>query len=173
MLSATVLPIAAVLALVGLNVWRKPLRPAKIEGVHWSFPFFIRAAYAWLLIASALWLLAAWADSRGGIWGAARHALTVGFISTMVFAIGQRVLPAFGGARVLFSPRLMFASLAALTVGCALRVSSEIPAYEGYSQFAWHVLPCSAVIELIAVTVFAANILMTFMQPPAHLKHAR
>ena len=91
----------------------------------------------------------------------------------MVFPIGQRVLPAFGGARVLYSPRLMFASLAALTVGCALRVGSEIPAYEGYSRIAWHVLPCSAVIELLAVTLFAANLFATFTRPPAHLENVR
>ena len=170
MLSACLIPAAAVTASIGLHIWQKPLRPAKIEGVHRSFPFFIRAAYVWLLIASGLWVLAAWADHSGGIWGAARHALTVGFIATMVFSIGQRVLPAFGGARVLYSPGLMFASLATLTLGCALRVGSEIPAYEGYSQIAWHVLPCSAVIELLAVSLFAVNLLATFARPPAHLR---
>jgi hypothetical protein len=169
-LSALFPPVAAVVALSGLRVWRKSIRPAKIEGVHPSFQIFVRAAYAWLLVGSGLWLLAAWFDRSGGIWGAARHALTVGFISTMVFAIGQRVLPAFGGARRLYSPRLMLASLAALTVGCSLRVGSEIPAYEGYSRAAWHLLPYSAVIELIAVSLFAMNLLMTFLQPPAHLQ---
>ena len=172
LLSAMLLPVAAVTALIALHVWRRPLRPAKIEGVHRSFPFFVKFAYVWLLIAAGLWVLAAWADRGGGIWGAARHALTVGFITTMVFAIGQRVLPAFGGARVLYSPRLMLASLVTLTAGCALRVGSEIPAYEGYSQAAWHVLPCSAVIELLAVSLFAANLLATFARPPAHLRSA-
>lgn len=169
-ISAVLLPCAALVALWALQVWRKPLRPAKIDGVHPSFPFFVRAAYGWLLVGSGLWLVAAWADHSGGIWGAARHALTVAYISTMVFAIGQRVLPAFGGARRLYSPRLMFASLTALMVGCSLRVGSEIPAYEGYSRSAWHLLPCSAVIELIAVSLFAINLLMTFRQPPAHLQ---
>lgn len=171
LLSASLPPVAAVAALLALGVWSRSAKPPKIRGVHPSFPFFIRIAYAWLLIASGLWAVAAWADHSGGIWGAARHALTVGFISTMVFAIGQRVLPAFGGARVLYSPRLMLASLATLTLGCALRVGSEIPAYEGYSRAAWHVLPCSAVIELIAVSLFAANVLATFARPPAHLLH--
>jgi hypothetical protein len=64
----------------------------------------------------------------------------------------------------------MFASLTALMVGCALQVGPEIPAYEGYSRAAWHVLPWSAVIELVAVSLFATNIVMTFMQPPAHLQ---
>jgi hypothetical protein len=90
----------------------------------------------------------------------------------MVFTIGQRVLPAFGGARRLYSPRLMLWSLATLTIGCALRVGSEIPAYEGYSSAAWHFLPCSAVLELSAVSLFAANLLITFRQPPAHLTGA-
>jgi hypothetical protein len=113
---------------------------------------------------------AVWADRNGGIWGAARHALTVGFISTMVFCIGQRILPAFGGARVLYSPRLMLLSLVAITLGCFLRVVSEIPAYEGYWAAAWKMLPCSAIIELTAVSLFAANLFATFMQPPAHLR---
>jgi hypothetical protein len=48
----------------------------------------------------------------------------------MVFAIGQRVLPAFAGMRLLYSQRLMLACLLLLNIGCALRVSSEILAYE-------------------------------------------
>ena len=96
----------------------------------------------------------------------------LGLLSTMVFAIGQRILPAFCGARVLYSPRLMLASLAALHIGCALRVASEIPAYEANVRIAWHVLPCSAVIELLAVSLFAANLAVTLLQPPAHLRSA-
>jgi hypothetical protein len=94
----------------------------------------------------------------------------VGFISTMVFAIGQRVLPAFCGMRVLFSPRLMFASLGLLNVGCAIRVISETGAYEGFLPSLWPLLPVSAVIEMTAVTVFAANLVLTFLQPPAHMR---
>ncbi|MEO8098550.1 MAG: NnrS family protein [Acidobacteriota bacterium] len=172
-LSAAILPVAAICAVLALQVWEKPAQPPKIQGVHPAFPTFIRISYVWLLVATALWVWAAWADRSGGIWGAARHALTVGFISTMVFCIGQRVLPAFGGARVLYSPNLMFGSLLALTVGCTLRVISEIPAYEGYWQGAWNILPVSAVVELAAVSAFAANLLLTFAHPPAHLRAAK
>jgi hypothetical protein len=86
----------------------------------------------------------------------------------MVFAIGQRVLPAFAGMRVLYSPRLMLGSLLLLNFGCTLRVISEILAYEGYWTPAWSALPWSAACEVAAVTVFAANLLLTFKQPPAH-----
>ena len=90
----------------------------------------------------------------------------------MVFAIGQRVLPAFAGMRVLYSPRLMLACLLLLNIGCALRVSSDILAYEHYWPPAWGILPVAAICELAAVTVFALNLLLTFRQPPAHLQQA-
>ena len=66
----------------------------------------------------------------------------------------------------------MLASLAALNIGCVLRVASEIPAYEANARIAWHVLPCSAVIELLAVRLFAANLVLTLLQPPAHSRSA-
>ena len=66
----------------------------------------------------------------------------------------------------------MFLSLIFLNTGCLLRVSSEIVAYEGYANYAWSVLPVSAVIELAAVTVFAFNLGVTFLRPPAHLMEA-
>jgi uncharacterized protein involved in response to NO len=104
---------------------------------------------------------AAASDRNGGIWGASRHALTVGFLAGMIFVIGPRILPAFCGGRKLFSPSLMLAACSLLNLGCLLRVSSEIPAYEGLLRVAWRVLPVSAVVELIAVSLFALNLALT------------
>jgi len=146
------------------------VRPPKTTGIHPTFPLFVRLAYVWLLISAALSVAAAGWDRAGGLWGASRHALTVGFFATMVFAIGQRVLPAFCGMHVLFSSRLMFAGLALLNVGCALRVSSEVGAYEGFAPSPWPLLPVSALIEMAAVTAFAVNLLVTFAQTPPHLR---
>jgi uncharacterized protein involved in response to NO len=169
-LPATVLfTIGAAFASAGLGIFRRSVRPPKVAGVHATFPTFIRIAYVWLLIAAGIGVVAAVWDRSGGLWGASRHALTVGFISTMVFGIGQRILPAFCGMRVLFSPALMFASLVLLSAGCGLRVISEIGAYEDYVQSLWPVLPVSAVTEMAAVTMFAANLLLTFRQMPAHI----
>jgi hypothetical protein len=155
-----------------LHIAEPSSRPAKTTGVHLSFPVFGRLAYVWLLVAAALSVRASWSDVNGGIWGASRHALTVGFLSTMVFAIGQRILPAFCRARVLYSPRLMLVSLAALNIGCVPRVAAKIPAYEANVGIGWHLLPCSALIELFAVSLFAANMALTLLQPPAHLRPA-
>ncbi|MCC6291545.1 MAG: NnrS family protein [Bryobacterales bacterium] len=160
----------ATLAACAVRVFQRSVRPAKITGVHPSFPAFVRVAYVWLLASAVLTLAAAAWDQAGGLWGASRHALTVGYIATMVFAIGQRILPAFCGMRLLFNSRLMFASLALLNAGCTLRVVSEVGAYEGYLPSLWPLLPVSAVIEMTAVTFFAVNLGLTFLQPPAHLR---
>lgn len=165
-----VIALAATTSVFAFHLFAKAERPAKTAGVHSSFPVFVRIAYVWLLLAAGLSICAAYLDRANGWVGASRHALTVGFVSTMVFAIGQRVMPAFAGMRVLYSPRFMLACLLLLNLGCALRVSSEILAYENYWPPAWKALPLSAIIEMTAVTVFAANLLLTFKQPPAHLR---
>lgn len=168
--SAVLFLLAALLSGDALNVWASAVQPAKLLHVHRSFPLFLRLAYVWLVVSAILNVLAVRLDHAGGIWGASRHALTVGFVAGMVFTIGQRVLPAFCGMRVLWSTRLMLWSLLLLTVGCALRVSMEPLAYEGYWQFAWRLLPYSAILELTAVSLFAWNIFATLLQPPAHLR---
>jgi hypothetical protein len=154
------------LAVFALGLFESAVRPAKVKGVHRSFPSFVRMAYAWALVAAGLGVWAASAGNAGGIWGASRHALTVGFLATMVFAIGQRVLPAFAGTHALFSTKLMFVALLLLGAGCALRVSSEILAYQGWVTSAWSWLPASAVTEMAAVTVFAANVVLSFIRKP-------
>jgi hypothetical protein len=165
-IATLLLLIASILATIALGVFERPRKPAKTLGVSTWFPAFVRGAYVWLLVAAALGVYAAEADAHGGIWGASRHALTVGFLSTMVFAIGQRVLPAFCGMRVLFSKGLMWASLTILNLGCLMRVASEVPAYEANLRAAWRVLPVSAVTELTAVTLFALNLTITLILPP-------
>jgi hypothetical protein len=87
----------------------------------------------------------------------------------MVFSIGPRILPHFGGVYNLYSKRLMLFSLLFLQCGCALRVSSEPLAYEGFSMAAWKVLPVSATFELTGVLLFAMNLAMTFARGQAFL----
>jgi hypothetical protein len=68
--------------------------------------------------------------------------------------------------RVLWSANLMLVMLVLLISGCTLRVASEILAYQDYAQWAWNILPVSALIELTAVTLFAINLIATFARPP-------
>lgn len=167
------LVLASITAALALNIFERAQQPPQLQGVHPAFPAFIRLCYVWLSVASVLSAWAATADRNGGIWGASRHALTVGFLAGMIFAIGPRILPAFCGGRQLFSPALMFAACSMLNLGCLLRVSSEIPAYEGLAQAAWRVLPYSAVVELIAVSLFTLNLALTLARPAAPVNDSR
>jgi hypothetical protein len=162
--------VSTALAIAALRMFEPARQEAKTRGVHPSFPFFVRMAYGWLLVAALLGVGAALWDSSGGIWGASRHALTVGFIAMMVFCVGQRILPAFAGMRLLWSTRLMFAGLVLLTIGCTLRVSSEVLAYQEYANWAWSVLPVSALLELAGISAFAMNIFGTFILEPSHVQ---
>jgi uncharacterized protein involved in response to NO len=159
---------SAALSTVAIRIFEPSDQEPKTRGIHHTFPFFVRMAYGWLLVAALLGVAANFWDSSGGIWGASRHALTVGFISVMVLSVGQRILPAFAGMRLLWSPKLMFGGLSLLAVGCSLRVSCEVLAYQGYADWAWQVLPISALLELGGLTLFAVNILGTFLLQPSH-----
>lgn len=167
-LSGALLLIGAVSAVLGLHVFAPAEQAPPTHGIHNTFTTFVRIAYAWMVVAAAISIWALVSDQAGGIWGASRHALTVGFISTMVFSIGQRALPTFCGMRTLFSPNLMFVSLLTLNIGCLMRVGSEIAAYESNVASAWRALPISAILEMAAVTLFALNLLLTFLSRPPH-----
>ena len=153
--------VAAVLASWSLRLYRPPAGTPKTTGVYHRYPQFVRVAYAWLAVAAALGFGAA----RPGMLGASRHAFTVGFLATLIFSIGPRILPSFANSRELWSPRLMKWSLALLTAGCALRVVSEPLAYSGAATWAWHALPPSAFAELTAVLLFGCNIAMSLATP--------
>jgi uncharacterized protein involved in response to NO len=161
---ATILfALSAAIICLALRLTEQPHGHAKTQGIHPSFPTFIRLAYAWLIAAGSMSVWAALADVHGGIWGASRHALTVGFAATMVFAIGPRILPHFAGIYNIFSKRLMFLSLLLLQSGCIVRVTAEPLAYEGFLPFAWKVLPVSGMLELSGVLLFATNLVLTFL----------
>jgi len=173
MRSAALLLLGGIIVAVwALRFLEQTQQPAKVKGVHPSFPFFVRLAYSWAIVAAALGIWASSVEDSHGIWGASRHALTVGFLATMVFSVGQRILPAFSGMRLLFSTRLMFLSLLLLTGGCLLRVSSEILAYQGLAGWAWSWLPVSAITEMAAVTIFAVNLFATFARRPPSAQEA-
>jgi uncharacterized protein involved in response to NO len=162
----------AVAAVHALRIFHPPARPAKLLYIYQRYPLFIRISYGWLAAAATLAVIADALPRIIGLAGASRHALTVGFVATLIFALAPRMLPAFLGGRELYSTRLMAASLWLLTGGCLLRVSCEAVAYTSSPGAAiWSILPVSAFIELSAVLVFTANMALTLRQsPPAWLE---
>jgi hypothetical protein len=164
--SALFLLCGTVTSIVALRLFDGTRHPAKTRTVSAAFPAFVRIAFIWSFIAAVLGMWASLASQSAGIGGASRHALTVGFIATMVFSVGPRVLPAFTGLHELYSARLMSVSLALVTLGCGIRVSSEIIAYQGYADWGWSLLPLSAIIEMMAVAIFALNMAATLLGTP-------
>ncbi len=153
--------IAAAMFAFALRIFERPRKDAKLRGVHEWTPAFIRIAYGWSIVAASIAIVAAMRALPNGYTGAGRHALTVGFFAATVFTIGPRVLPAFFNVRRLWSTKVMAASLVLLNAGCLTRVVSEIVAYEHMSEIAWPALALSAMLEVVAVLLFGANMLMT------------
>ncbi|MGH9415428.1 MAG: NnrS family protein [Terriglobales bacterium] len=165
--AAGVLALAFVLAAIwALRIFEPSARPAKVTGVYGGYPVFIRIAYGWLLLGAVLALVAPAAPALPGLGGAARHAVTVGFVATLIFSLGPRMLPKFLNSRELFSPTMMALSLWLLTLGCGVRVVSEAAAYGTPGAWTWGLLPLSAYVELSAVLVFVANMGLTLARPP-------
>lgn len=151
-------------AIWAVRIFHSSARPAKLIGVYAHYPAFIRLAFAWLVIGAALGVAADLAPQVIGLGGASRHAITVGFIATLIFALAPRILPSFLNGRELYSVRLMAASLWLLSVGCFLRVVSESIAYSAGGRL-WSLLPVSAFLELAAVLAFVINLAATLAQP--------
>ncbi len=166
LVGSLILLLGAILTIMALRILERAEKPAKTQGVHRSFPAFMRIAYVWLLVAGIIAVWAALEPTSLGIGGAGRHALTVGFLMTMVFTVAPRMLPAFLGRKKLFSEHLMFYALLLTNSGCLLRVSSEIIAYQHYASWAWVLLPMSATLELTGVVLFTLNMIGTFRERP-------
>ena len=165
MLADVMAAIVTICAVWVLQVFRTSVREPKRMGVYRHFPIFIRLAYAWLVVGAILGVCADLEPRLTGLGGASRHALTVGFLATLIFCIGPLILPSFLAGRELRSSRLMGASLWLLAIGCFLRVSSEAVAYSASGGWSWRVLPLSGLLELTAVCLFVLNLGWTMMQP--------
>ncbi len=150
---------AAITYLAGMNFLRgKPPRP--IYGVDVRGHILIRAAFFWLiagLVMIALQpLLSQLPHAYAGAW---RHALTVGFITTMILGVGQRLVPIFI-KQPLFSTRLMLLSAALILIGNAGRVTLEL-ATIGQWPWAFRLMGLTGLLELTAIALFAVNLLWT------------
>jgi hypothetical protein len=153
--------IASILAIWSLRVFHRHAGNPKTSGVYKRYPQFARLAFVWLSVSALL----NFGVSLPGMLGASRHAFTVGFLATLIFSIGPRILPSFLNSRELWSARLMGASLILITAGCTVRVVSEPLAYGGILTVAWKALPISAFAELSAVLLFGVNLMMSLTAP--------
>jgi hypothetical protein len=123
---------------------------------------FLRAAYLWLLVAAALVLWQAIAGIGGAAPGyfalnGARHALTLGFITMMIFGMAARLLSGVSG-RPWYQPRLLWLIFATLNASALLRTALQ-PTL-GYSS-AGPLLGLAAGLGLVSFWLFAIGALQT------------
>ncbi len=137
---------------------------------------YVQLAFFWLLVGMTMLLFAdLYWNVRSLIvphayLGAVRHALTVGFMTTLILGVGQRLLPILGHT-LLPWPQLVFPTFAFIAIGNSLRVLTELAT--PYSEIAFAIMPFSAVLELFALALFSANALRTLWPAPDPLLQTR
>lgn len=90
--------------------------------------------------------------------GAVRHALTVGFMTTLILGVGQRMLPVLDRT-VLAIPGATVPILLLIGIGNLLRVGTELTIV--VTPVAFGVMPISALLEWSALLLFAVNMIAT------------
>lgn len=148
-----------------LRVFEPPASYVKSRGVDESFPWFVRLAYAWFVVATAMVL-------GGDVYryitgalpphiyvGAWRHAITVGFITTLMVGLGYRMLPLFMGVD-LWRPDWMRVSFWLLAAGNTMRVAFQLLTATG-ERGAYLLMGSSGALELSALALFGVSIWKT------------
>ena len=131
-------------------------------GEYGRFELLIYSAYAWLLVAVALNM----AGLASGLvpWisvpqDAARHALTVGFITLLIFGMSARMAPGFSHKKGLAYPRLVVVTFVLGNIAALLRV---VPTFFTSSDAALSLWGFSGLFGWAAVAVLAVNLVSTF-----------
>jgi hypothetical protein len=138
--------------------------PLRLPGIDPGYEKFVRLAYAWLVLAGLMLLAFSIVTLRGlpldhAYVGAYRHALTVGFITTMMMGMAYRIVPVFRGV-ALWSARLRDLTFWLLAVGNVIRVLFQ--SLSAAAGPVWlRVAGISGVLELGALVLFAVNLWKT------------
>jgi len=153
-LGGLVLLTAGVLLVVSVRMFERLSQPLSAQK-------FIRAAFAWFLVAGAMLALEPIAVSLAGVpfshayTGAVRHALTVGFISQMILGVGLVVVSRMNDLPYGQEPPLLLAFVL-VNLGNALRVGLE--AATVYTDRAFLPMGITGMIELTGLVVWAATL---------------
>lgn len=156
---AAMMLVGSLLYLTGMDFLRsKPAR--RIYGVDVRGHILIRVAFFWLVFGLSMILVdQVFPRLPHAFSGAWRHALTVGFITTMILGVGQRIVPIFI-KQPLASTRLMLVSAALIIIGNAGRVGLEL-ATIGSWRWTFRLMGITGVLELTALILFALNLGVT------------
>ena len=102
-----------------------------------------------------------WPHEAGSYTAVHAHLNLLGFMSMMIYGVGYHILPKFSGANI-YSPAIMTvqfwlanAGLVGMAISWPLEMGGSMPSLSGT------VLKLSAATSLVAILLFAINILKT------------
>jgi uncharacterized protein involved in response to NO len=155
-LAASVLELAgAVLFVWSLGIFAKRRTKIQIEGVDNSFAWFIYLGYAWLVVAA----LQPFHADLPRMTASSRHAMTIGFMLSMMMGVAYRVLPIFNGVN-LHSNKLMRVSFWLHAAGTSIVLAM---AFSNRLETPWTFIWAAAAGYLVlgGVAMFAWNLFKT------------
>lgn len=152
---------AAALFAVGIRgfIGRRRASRREEQG-HSLLDFYPPLAFFWLL--TSLLLMAGGFFYEGvtgtvlphAYMGAVRHAITVGFMTTLIMGVGQRLLPVLD-RKVLPLPNLILPILVLIATGNLFRVALELATMVAPAAF--RIIPYSAGLEWFALLLFTIS----------------
>ncbi|MBI2876350.1 MAG: NnrS family protein [Candidatus Tectomicrobia bacterium] len=167
-LSSLLEGIGIVLVVRSLGIFTRPVVQLVIPGVDQAFGWFIKAGYGWLLIAGLmvlggdLYALVSGELLPHAYVGSYRHAITVGFITSLILGVAYRILPIFNGTE-LYRPGLMRLSFYLLLLGNTLRVVFQAGTLV-WGHWPYLLVGVSGYLELSALALFGWNIFQTLRE---------
>jgi NnrS protein len=157
----------AALYVTGVGLLGPRSRHILTAGESKWYEAYVLGAYFWLAVGLLFELATAVLGlASGDLFLAGLHAITVGFISTMIMGMAARIVPAFAATR-LHSRGLFIAAWWCLMLGTLLRVPSQA-LYTAVGGIFVPLLGVSGVIQLMALMLFAWNLWRTLDTSATH-----
>jgi hypothetical protein len=171
--SVVVLTIAAAALVADWRLW------GHAEDVDRSLKF-LRVAYVWLFVSLAMLVLmppyqavilrhlapdsaAAQMGFSHAYYGAARHAITVGFISLMIVGVAGKVVPTLNGVDAKRLSRL-WATFVLLNAGCLLRVTGQT--LTDFTPLAFSIAGVSGLLEVSGLAIWGLHMTLIMAGRP-------
>ena len=158
-------PIWAVMLARQLGIWSAPRQPDRT----WKF---IRAAYAWLIVAMAMmpffpvYSVLMHQGFAHSYMGSHRHAITVGFISMMILGVSSRVVPILAGVSGERISRLT-GPFVLINLGCAGRVVLQVLT-DFVPQIAFPLVGLTGFVEVVALAWWGVELWRTMNLAKTH-----
>jgi hypothetical protein len=167
LLAALVMPATGIrlsgLGLLALGVWLllfdMARRTVRQTGLTRYIALCLLPGYGWLAFAGLAWML--WADrfSAGPWYDAMLHAVTLGFIFSMIFGHAPLILPAATGRPLPYRP-YFYSHLIALHAALLLRVAGDLAAQPDLRLW-------GGLLNAVAILLFLANTVRAMRSGPA------